>query len=54
MDWDLIIDIAYDKGNSHMSRKLPGMDLGEWVRLIHCDYDWIDRLYIDSETIGGA
>jgi len=32
---------------------LPGTDLYELLCLVQCDYDDVDRLYIDHETVGG-
>lgn len=32
---------------------LPGQDVWEWIRLCECDYDWIDRFYLEHDTAGG-
>lgn len=32
---------------------VKGVDLNEWGSLVLADYDEVDRLYIDHETIGG-
>jgi hypothetical protein len=52
-DWSNLIDSLFDCGEGGLSFLLPGSDLGEWLCLIQHDYDEVDRLYLDYETIGG-
>lgn len=33
---------------------LRGHSLWEWVAMAFCDFDEVDRIYIDSETQGGG
>lgn len=34
--------------------EVPEMDVAEWLALLDHDYDEVDRLIIDLETIGGG
>lgn len=51
--WSDLIGSLYDhsKDDAHL---LPGVNLYEWLELIRSDYDSVDRMLIDGETIGGG
>lgn len=52
-DWDVFTLSLYDDWNGR-ARRVPGVCLHEWLSYVHHDYDCVDRLYIDAETIGGG
>ncbi len=51
-DLERIVKIMWDEGIGEFYR-LPGSCLVEWTDLVESDYNDIDRIYIDLETIGG-
>ena len=50
--WTVLLCSIWDRGFKGASGFLPGSDLSEWLCLIQSDYDEIDRIYVDAETIG--
>lgn len=39
---------------AEVPHRVPGCDPEEWLALARVGgYDWVDRMYIDAETIGG-
>lgn len=51
-EWAIHVNALFDRGRGS-SHQLPGTDLYELLCLVQCDYDDVDRLYIDHETVGG-
>ncbi|MDE2095779.1 MAG: hypothetical protein KGL39_00860 [Patescibacteria group bacterium] len=55
--WSVLISSLHDWGPGQYAEEvphqLPGVNLQEWHGLIHHDYDFVDHMMIDSETIGG-
>ena len=39
--------------NGHRYMLVPGVCLLEWLQYVQYDYDDVDRVYIDADTIGG-
>ncbi len=55
MFWfDVLHDAVHTSAYGRTCYPLPGVDLAEWRALHHHDYDDVDRLYVDHETIGGG
>lgn len=54
-DWDAIVDCLFDFGQvgDFHPTPLPGMNWGEVVALTEHDFDDVDRMLIDYETMGG-
>lgn len=50
--WQPLLRSLYD-GEHFTGRPLPGADVGEWMLLVQCDYDEVDREHY-LETVGGA
>lgn len=38
--------------NGEFSQPLLGVDIGEWLALVKHDWDEVDAIYLDAETIG--
>lgn len=51
--WETLVDTLWDWGEGEV-QKVPGVCLVEFINLAQHDYDDIDRLYIQHETIGGG
>lgn len=51
-EWSNLIDSLWDEGRE-LCHMIPGASLGEWLSLVQHDYDEVDRLYLDHDTIGG-
>lgn len=47
--WVPLMAALYDFG-----QPVPGTDAGELLSLVEHDYDDVDRMLLDFETIGGA
>lgn len=55
--WTPLFSCLFDTGRgvvfAFIPYLVPGVDLKEWLSLSNQDYDDVDRLYIDGDTIGG-
>lgn len=52
--WGAIVwDGLYDIGHGEVHR-VPGTCLRETLSFLYFDWDDVDRIYIDCETIGGG
>lgn len=47
-----LVDEEFRIHDSVVAHVVPGVCLLEWFRLYLHDYDGVDRLYIDHETMG--
>lgn len=56
--WHTIFSCLWDWGRGEVGEEipyqLPGSDTNEWIDLMTNDYDTVDRMMIDGETIGGG
>ena len=50
--WAILIVSLFDWGNRG-AVKVPGPCVDEWLALAGCDFDDVDRMILDGETIGG-
>ena len=50
--WGDLFSCLFD-WNGKQGDLVPGQCLTEWLLLVQCDYDDVDRFYIDQEVIGG-
>ena len=50
-DWDTLVDCLYDRSERDI-HPLPGQNWLEWVLLSQHDYDDVDKMLMDYETIG--
>ncbi len=50
--WGVLLGSIFENG--HIHDLVRGQSMHEWVQLVLSDYDDVDRLYIDFETIGGG
>ena len=57
MDFDkwnsLVWHSLWDDGH-HSVERVPGTCVIEALSYVHHDYDWVDHIYIDHETIGSG
>ena len=51
--WDVLWDTLWDEGHRSVER-VPGTCIVECLTYVRHDYDWVDAIYIDHETIGGG
>ena len=55
--WNVLFSSLWDWGGNRTGYGVPKLVVGnstvEWSLLMQYDYDWVDRMYIDVETIGG-
>lgn len=49
--WAVLVSSLFD-WNGHRGIEVPGTDLSEWLALVHADYDDVDAILLDLETIG--
>lgn len=47
----LLCEVIFDN-DSIRPRMLPGQRITEWLDLIDCWYNDVDRIYVDFETVG--
>lgn len=52
MDTHFIVNCLFDQGQGWRQHEIPGQSLREWMGLLEHDYDEVDRLLIEHETIG--
>lgn len=57
LSWSILIDSLWDAGRLRRgvpdAHRLPGPSLPEWLGIVQKDFDEVDRLYLDSDTLGG-
>lgn len=51
--WEILLDSLWD-WDGEVPYQIPGPNLPEWLGVIEHDYEDVDRIYVDAETIGGA
>lgn len=55
--WLILFDSLWDDGVGEIENVpylIPGANTKDWTNLLRHDYDEVDRMYTESETIGGA
>lgn len=50
--WSNLLNSLWDWDGEY-NRRLPCQSTYEWLMYVQHDYDEIDRMYVDSESIGG-
>lgn len=50
--WEALLSSLYDVGRDG-GEFVPGVCVREWVELLRHDYDAVDMMYLDSDTLGG-
>ena len=53
-EWSILFNSLHVRGCWDEDTWLPGSDIWEWYGLREHDYDAVDRMLIDGETIGGG
>ena len=48
---DILMDSLYDE-NHRGVRRILGVVIADWLSLVESDYDEVDAIYIDHETMG--
>ncbi len=50
--WCILISSLFDWNGEH-GIEIPGSNLSNWIELVQCDHNDVDRFLIDFEIIGG-
>lgn len=49
-EWAVLLSALWDDSDG----MVKGQDVNEWLGLAVHDYDAVDRMYVEAETIGGG